>query len=125
MSAGNAPASIRRHHWAPYQPMVKAVEALATNKATVLEIGPGHIPFSAATHVVDWQAWPQLAGKPCKTLDVNQERLPFDDKSFDFVYCRHTLEDLYNPIHVCREIERVALGGYIETPSPIAELARG
>lgn len=105
--------------------MVQAVESLTAAKATVLEIGPGQTPFSAATEFVDWQAWPGLAGKSVHVLDINQDRLPFPDQSFDFVYCRHTLEDIYNPFWVCREMARVGRAGYVETPSPIAECSRG
>jgi hypothetical protein len=125
MTASDQPGAIRQHHWAPYPPMVRVVEELAASKARVLEIGPGQKPLSAATHFVDWQAWPELAGKPCETLDINQQRLPFGDQQFDFVYCRHTLEDLYNPVLACREMDRVARAGFIETPSPIAEASRG
>jgi hypothetical protein len=121
----NRTMTIRHHYWAPYQPMVDAVAALVATKKSILEIGPGQKPFPAATEFVDWQAWPELQGKPVHTLNINQDRLPLADKSFDFVYCRHTLEDLYNPLHLCREMDRVARGGYIETPSPIAEAARG
>ena len=56
---------------------------------------------------------------------MNCEGLPFADKAFDFVYCRHVLEDLYNPFLMCREMSRVAKAGYIETPSPLSELCRG
>src|SRR5262245_16032909 len=118
-------AAIRTHYWAPYEPMVKFVESLTVSKKTVLEIGPGQKPFSNATEFVDWRAWPELEGKPVHTLNINQDALPFADKSFDFAYCRHTLEDLYNPFLMCREMDRVAKAGYIETPSAIAEAARG
>jgi hypothetical protein len=105
--------------------MVGVAEALAAKGQAVLEIGPGQKPLRAATVFVDWQAWPQLAGRPLHVLDLNQEPLPFADKSFDFVYCRHTLEDLYNPFWVCREMSRVGKAGYVETPSPLAECGRG
>ncbi len=51
--------------------------------------------------------------------------MPFADNEFDFVYCRHVLEDLYNPFFACDEMSRVAKAGYIETPSPLAEICRG
>ena len=38
---------------------------------------------------------------------------------------RHVIEDTYNPFNLLREMNRVGKAGYIETPSPIAELARG
>jgi hypothetical protein len=119
------PLRILQHHWAPYSPMVEAVAALAATKGTVLEIGPGETPFSGASVFVDWQHWPGLQGRTTHVLDINQDRLPFADQSVDFVYCRHTLEDIYNPFAVCREMARVGRAGYIETPSPIAECCRG
>jgi hypothetical protein len=119
------PASIKHHYWAPFEPMVKVVESLTASKAKVLEVGPGQKPFPMATEYVDWQAWPSLQGKPVHALNINQDMLPLADKSFDFVYCRHTLEDLYNPFLMCREMGRVGRSGYIETPSPIAEACRG
>ena len=105
--------------------MVRAVESLAADKAKVLEIGPGAVPFSAATVFVDWQIFPALADKEVHALDINVDRLPVPDQSFDFVYCRHTLEDIYNPFWVCREMARVGRAGYVETPSPIVECCRG
>lgn len=105
--------------------MVRAVESLAADKARVLEVGPGTAPFSKATVFVDWQALPNLADKEVHALDINQDPLPFPDQSFDFVYCRHTLEDIYNPVWVCREMARVGRAGYVETPSPIVECCRG
>jgi len=125
MSAANVPASIRTHHWAPYQPMVRVVEEMTEGYSSVLEVGPGRKPFSKATEFVDWRSFKELDGKPVHALNINQDMLPLGDKSFEFVYCRHTLEDLYNPLLVCREMNRVGKAGYIETPSPIAEAAKG
>ena len=116
---------LEQHHWAPYQPMVDAIESLASGRGRVLEVGPGHIPFGPATEFVDWQVSPSLAGRTVHVLDINSEPLPFPDGSFDFIYCRHTLEDIYDPIWVCREMDRVGRAGYVETPSPIAECCRG
>src|SRR5437667_8989346 len=115
-----AEKAIREHHWSPWRPMQLVVGRMAQGRPRVLEIGPGRDPFGAATEFVDWHAWPELKGKPTHVLDVNQDRLPFEDKAIDFVYCRHTLEDLYNPMWLCREMSRVAKAGYVETPSPVA-----
>ena len=62
---------------------------------------------------------PSLAGRTVHILDINAEPLPFPDGSFDFIYCRHTLEDIYDPMWVCREMGRVGRAGYIETPSRV------
>lgn len=117
--------AIINHHWAPYSPMQQVVASIASTSKLVVEIGPGYIPFPLATEFIDWQNSPSLADKKVHCLDINQDALPYADKSIDFIYCRHTLEDLYNPFWVCREMSRVAKAGYIETPSPVAECCRG
>lgn len=92
----------------------------------VLEIGPGYVPFPRSDEFVDYKDLPNLpAGKPKHSCDLAVDRLPFDDKAFDFVYCRHVLEDMYNPFHLIQEMSRVGKSGYIEVPSPFAELGRG
>lgn len=48
----------------------------------------------------------------------------FGDKEFDFVLCSHTLEDIRDPITVCRQMNRVARRGYIECPSRLRECTR-
>jgi len=105
--------------------MRKLVAQRTAGLPRVLEIGPGGAPFPGANEFVDWAVGPGLEGKRVHVLDVNQDPLPFDDKSIDFVYCRHTLEDIYDPVWLCREMSRVGKAGYIETPSPIAECTRG
>jgi len=94
--------------------------------AKVLEIGPGFVPFPRANVFVDYKDLPNLpAGKPKHSCDLAVDPLPFSDKEFDFIYCRHVLEDMYDPFHLIREMSRVGKAGYIEMPSPFAELGRG
>lgn len=84
----------------------------------ILEIGPGIKPFSEATHFVDWLPYRENT----TMIDLNKfSALPFTDKEFDFVYCRHVLEDLSNPYYLFTEIMRVGKAGFLETPSPLAE----
>ena len=52
------------------------------------------------------------------------ENIPVEDNYFDFVYCRHVLEDLNYPLHAYKEITRVSKNGYFETPSPLIESLR-
>jgi hypothetical protein len=49
---------------------------------------------------------------------------PFDDHQFDFAVCSHTLEDVRDPVFVCKELQRVAKAGYLEVPSRIEEHMR-
>lgn len=107
-------------YWGPNPKMLEKVLRHVTDGMRVLEIGPGSVPFSRATHFVD-----RVPGENTVVCDLCRDRLPFADKEFDFVYCRHVLEDLYNPFLACDEMSRVAKAGYIETPSPLSEVCRG
>ena len=110
--------------WGPRPEIAEYVAQTIPAGASVLEIGPGAVPFVRSTQFVDRLARTGLPG-PLHRLDVVREPLPFADKAFDFVYCRHTVEDLAYPDLLLSEMNRVARAGYIETPSPIAELTRG
>lgn len=55
----------------------------------------------------------------------DREPWPFEDERFDFAVCAQTLEDVRDPIWVCRELVRVARAGYIECPAPVQELTWG
>jgi hypothetical protein len=50
---------------------------------------------------------------------------PFADDQFDYAVCAHTLEDVRDPVGVCRELGRVAKAGYVELPAPVEELTWG
>lgn len=106
-----------------YTPIPKTLEYIEEkygNCEKVLEIGPGHIPLKFATHFIDHiYDYPNTV-----KIDLDTTPIPFSDKFFDFVYCRHVLEDIQNPDFAFQELTRVAKSGYIETPSPIAELTR-
>lgn len=43
---------------------------------------------------------------------------------WDFCICTHTLEDIMNPVFVCRQMEKIASAGYIAFPSKYRELSR-
>lgn len=128
LAHGEEPATIKEHYWhlTPEAERRVIKRILELGAKTILDIGPGRYPFREATDFAGRKA----DGHPCPTkpfheLDLNSDPLPYADKSVDFVFCRHVLEDLDNPEHLLREINRVAKAGYIETPSPIAECCRG
>ncbi len=113
-----------RHAYDPFEPILKIVEQLASDKKLVVEVGPGHRPFSKATESIDSHILPGVVADAHR-IDINKDRFPYADKQVDFLYCRHVIEDIYNPIWAVAEMSRVAKAGYIETPSPVAELCRG
>lgn len=115
---------LKTHYWEKNYPVLKQVANLARSAKNVLEIGPGEEPFELSTEFVDFQHTEKYVGKKFHEVNVNRDKLPFEDKSFDFVYCRHTIEDLHNPMLLLSEMNRVGKAGYIETPSPAAEFTR-
>jgi hypothetical protein len=107
--------------------------------AVVLDIGGWAKPLPRADWVLDLMPYETrgLYG----SLSPDQERFtpdtwierdicdpepyPFADNAIDFVVCSHTLEDIRDPIQVCREMARIAKAGYIEVPSRHEEQAWG
>jgi hypothetical protein len=82
------------------------VKSLIKDGAKVLEIGPGHVPFSKATHFCGWTLEEKSKLQNYKVANVSVDVLPYSNKEFDFVYCRHVIEDLWNPSHCLNEISR-------------------
>lgn len=94
----------------------------------VLDVGCGAYPFPYATMLVDLYTERsqhraenlKTDGKPFEIADINC--LPFDDKSYDFVFCSHVLEHVENPKNACEELMRVGKRGYLETPSMMTDV---
>lgn len=122
--ANDLSVSVVNHWWAPIPEATQSIELYCDNNSLtkVLEIGPGVVPFSKATsfigcneHITNYES-----------VDIDTEKFPYEDDHFDFVYCRHVLEDIQNPDFALKEICRVSKkGGYIETPSPLIEATKG
>lgn len=109
--------------WAPNQRVLDYLSSIIPADAKVLDIGPGAAPFKRATHSVDFVDVPNAPN--LKKCDLANEPLPYENKEFDFVFARHILEDMFNPFPLIKEMQRVGKSGYIECPSPIAEIGRG
>jgi hypothetical protein len=127
-----------------YEPNVSKIMSMLKPTDRVLDIGGWASPFNRANVVLDWApyetrgAYRDFGGLPFQgppeehfTRDswVNRDicdhtPYPFADKSFDFVTCSHTLEDIRDPIWVVREIARVGKAGYVEVPSRAWEQIR-
>ena len=115
---------IKKHFWDRDEDVYQYVCNLAKGRGLVVDAGCGEKYFEAATELIDYLPLKNV-DKKLHNLDVSWDKLPYKDKEVDFLYCRHTLEDVNNPRWLIQEINRVAKAGYIETPSPIVELARG
>lgn len=94
----------------------------------VLDVGCGAYPFPYATMLVDLYTEKsehrheelRTDGKPFQVADI--DHLPFEDKSYDFVYCSHVLEHVEDPKRACEELMRVGKRGYVETPSLMTDV---
>ena len=121
--------AVQRHFWHRQPPVDAAVTsrlARTLDQARqIIDIGAGYDPWPRATELVDIRRWSDTEARPVHIVDIECDRLPFADQSVDFAYTRHTLEDIHNPWLLCREMNRVARAGYIETPSPASEFCRG
>ena len=115
---------IKNKYHGTIQKNLNYIESLIKDGAKVLEIGPGHSPFSKATYFCGWTMEEKGRLPNYKTADASTEKLPYEDKEFDFVYCRHVIEDLWNPVNALKEISRITKAGYIETPSALCEMSK-
>lgn len=109
---------------------------IARGAERVLDVGGWHNPFHPATHVIDLSPYatrrsvdsltpdePERFSDDSWTVqDVCNGAWPYPDKWFDFAICSHLLEDVRDPLIVCRELSRVAKRGYIEVPSRTREI---
>lgn len=104
--------------------------------ALVLDVGAWGAPLHRADHVLDIRPYETRGvlgsfgpGPERFTRDTwhiqdicKRDPWPFADDQFDFAVCVTTLEDVRDPIGVCRELSRVARAGYVEVPTVEAEL---
>lgn len=94
----------------------------------ILDIGPGRNPFIFANYIIDYSTEYKIMNEHLKVynnLDIDKNKLPFENKSIDFVYSRYLLQEIQNPDYLMDEIIRVSNSGYIETPSPLIEITKG
>lgn len=95
----------------------------------VLDVGSAKCIFNRADYILDilsyedrstnksWGPEREFFTKESWVQSDIHEKFPFEDKYFDFSMCTHTLEDIKDPISVCKELIRVSKSGYIECPS--------
>jgi SAM-dependent methyltransferase len=96
--------------------------------ARVLDVGSGGWPFKRATVLADKYVGSTthrvepIARDNRPFYEVDLEKLSFDDKSYDFVFCSHVLEHMDNPGTAMRELMRVGKQGYIEVPTRLSDV---
>src|SRR6202007_1247277 len=94
------------------------IRKCAAAAARVLDVGGWYQPFNLATHVIDLCPYEtrrirdtidpedseRFSAGTWTVQDVCSSAWPFPDKFFDFVFCSNLLEDVRDPIFVCREL---------------------
>ncbi len=113
--------------------------ASLTDADRVLDVGGWASPFNRADWVMDLMpfesrggsgshgpAFERFSARTWVQRDAcARDPWPFGDNEFDFALCVGTLEQVRDPVGVCRELSRVARAGYVEVPTIEAELVFG
>ena len=86
----------------------------------VLDIGCGFTAHEKASVVCDVQDLSNFY-KDKKFVKLNDKKLPFSDKEFDFVIASHVIEHVEDISFFIKELERVSSKGYIELPTPLED----
>jgi hypothetical protein len=121
---------LMNYFWAPNP---KLVDRLVTelkqdgicDRIIDVGCGIGSNIFPLATHILGKSLEINPSNLEFIDMDLDFDKFLERDKSFNFVYCRHTLEDIQNPQNAFAEIVRIGKRGYIETPSPLIEITKG
>ena len=86
----------------------------------ILDIGCGYRPHPKATVIADQQDFSNYY-KDKKFVKINEKKLPFQDKEFDFVIASHVIEHVEDFEFFLKELERVSSKGYIELPTRLGD----
>ena len=86
----------------------------------IADIGCGYSANKYATVIADIQDLSNFyEGK--NFIKIDEKKLPFDDKEFDFVIASHVIEHVEDFEFFIKELERISSRGYIELPSRLAD----
>ena len=86
----------------------------------ILDVGCGYRAHPKANVLADVQDLSQHYNKR-KFKKINEKKLPFKDKEFDFVIASHVIEHVDDFEFFIKEIERISSRGYIELPTRLAD----
>jgi len=82
----------------------------------ILDIGCGYTAHKKANVICDVQDLSNFY-KDQKFVKLENKKLPFDDKEFDFVISSHVMEHVEDLDFFIKELQRISLRGYIELPT--------
>jgi len=86
----------------------------------ILDIGCGYRANKNASVIADIQDFSDFY-KDRNFIKINEKKLPFKDKEFDFVVASHVIEHVEDFEFFVQELERISTKGYIELPSRLGD----
>ncbi len=86
----------------------------------ILDIGCGFGAHKSASVIADIKDFSKLY-KDKKFVLINDKKLPFKDKEFDFVIASHVIEHVEDFEFFIKELQRISSKGYIELPSRLGD----
>jgi SAM-dependent methyltransferase len=92
----------------------------------VLDVGSGGNPYPRSDILLDRLGGAEHRSGVAMKIDRlaiigDATKLPFKDKSFDFIIASHILEHMPDPELFLKEMQRIGKAGYIETPNFLCE----
>ena len=100
----------------------KYIEKFLSNNSdyNILDIGCGYNANKYAKVICDVQ---DLSNhyRDKRFVKLNEKKLPFKDKEFDFVVASHVMEHVEDVEFFIKELERVSKKGYIELPTMLED----
>lgn len=86
----------------------------------ILDIGCGYRANKHASVIADVKDFSDFY-KDKKFIKINEKKLPFKDKEFDFVIASHVIEHVEDFEFFLQELERISKKGYIELPTRLGD----
>ena len=86
----------------------------------ILDIGCGYRANKNAKVIADIKNLSEFY-KGKNFIKINEKKLPFKDKEFDFVIASHVIEHVEDFEFFIKELERVSSKGYIELPTRLGD----
>ena len=101
---------------------IKHLDNLLKNNSTwnILDVGCGYRAHHKANVLADVQDLSKHYSKR-KFIKINEKKLPFNDKEFDFVIASHVIEHVEDFEFFIKELERISSRGYIELPTRLGD----
>jgi len=100
----------------------KYIEKFLSNNSdyNIIDIGCGYNANKYANVICDVQ---DLSNhyQDKRFVKLNEKKLPFKDKEFDFVVASHVMEHIKDVEFFIKELERVSKKGYIELPTMLED----